>query len=170
MKLHKMCTKKSEMSVRRTYPIAKRRSDCLWSHAFLNPNRSLGKRKLRSNCRIVQRTGINIAPCPCSAYPPCAVERQRFPLATERGRSILHCYSIVIASLLEMINGKRSEKQATSSRDWTTQVGLSTCCLSDGLVLPCAVKLTVLGYLWWALYYSDIKVVCSKQILICHKP
>ena len=31
------------------------------------------------------------------------MERQRFPLATERGRSILHPYSIVIASLLDMI-------------------------------------------------------------------
>jgi hypothetical protein len=31
------------------------------------------------------------------------MERQRFPLATERGRSILHRNSIVIASLLDMI-------------------------------------------------------------------
>ena len=72
-----------------------------------NTNRSLGNRKLRSNCRIVQRTGISPAPYPCSAYPPCAVERQRSPLATERGRSILHCYSIVIASLLDMIMGNK---------------------------------------------------------------
>ena len=42
-------------------------------------------------------------PVPCSAYPPCAMERQPFPLATERGRSILHRNSIVIASLLDMI-------------------------------------------------------------------
>ena len=75
--------------------------------SLFNPNRSLGNRKLRSNCRIVQRTGISPAPYPCSAYPPCAVERQRSPLATERGRSILHCYSIVIASLLDMIMGNK---------------------------------------------------------------
>ena len=76
--------------------------------SLFNPNRSLGNRKLRSNCRIVQRTGISPAPYPCSAYPPCAVERHRFPLATERGRSILHYYSIVIASLLEMLTENKS--------------------------------------------------------------
>ena len=31
------------------------------------------------------------------------MEQQRFPLAMERGRSILHPYSIVIASLLDMV-------------------------------------------------------------------
>ena len=51
--------------------------------------------------------GDQLCPVPCSAYPPCAVERQRFPLATERGRSILHPYSIVIASLLDMITGNK---------------------------------------------------------------
>ena len=49
-------------------------------------------------------------PCPvlCSAYPPFAVERQRFTLATERGRSILHCYSIAIASLLDVITDNKA--------------------------------------------------------------
>ena len=42
-------------------------------------------------------------PVPCSAYPPRAVERQRFPPATERGRSILHRYSIAMASLPDMM-------------------------------------------------------------------
>lgn len=77
----------------------------------LNPNRTFGNRKLRSNCRIVQRTVISPAPYPCSAYPPCAVERQRFPLATERGRSILHCYSIVIASLLDRITENKARSR-----------------------------------------------------------
>ncbi len=76
-------------------------------HAF-NPNRSLGNRKLlRTNFRIVQCTGKNLAPYPCSACPPCAVERQRFSPATERGRSILHRYSIAMASLPDMITGNK---------------------------------------------------------------
>ena len=77
----------------------------------LKPNRSLGNRKLRSNCRIVQRTGISPTPYSCSAYLPCAVERQRFPLATERGRSILHRYSIVIASLLDRITENKARSR-----------------------------------------------------------
>ena len=80
------------------------------------------KPKLRSNCRIVQRTGISPTPYPCSAYLPCAVERQRFPLATERGRSILHRYSIVIASLLEMITenkpGSRQHRAEIERPKW----------------------------------------------------
>ena len=76
-------------------------------HAF-NSNRSSGNRKLLgSNCRTVQCTGENLAPYPCSAYPPCAMERQRLPPATERGRSILHRYSIAMASLPDMITGNQ---------------------------------------------------------------
>ena len=56
------------------------------------------------------------------AYPPCDVERQRFPLATERGRSILHPYSIVIASLLDMITdnqpGSRQHRAGIERPKW----------------------------------------------------
>ena len=49
-----------------------------------------------------------LCPVPCSAYPLCAVERQRFPFATERGRSILHRNSIVIATLLDVIKDNKA--------------------------------------------------------------
>ena len=76
----------------------------LYTEIIINPNRSLGNRKLlRFNCRIVQCTGITLTPYLVLPTRPCAMERQRFPLATERGRSILHRNSIVIASLLDMI-------------------------------------------------------------------
>ena len=91
-------------------------------HAF-NPNRSLGNRKhLRTNCRSVQCTGKNPAPYPCSAYPPCAVERQRLPPATERGRSILHRYSIAMASLPDMMTenkpGSRRHRAGIERPGW----------------------------------------------------
>ncbi len=75
-------------------------------HAF-NPNRSSGNRKLlQSNCRIVQFTGKNPAPCLVLPTRP-APERQRLPPATERGRSILHRYSIAMASLPDMMTGNK---------------------------------------------------------------
>ena len=66
-------------------------------------------------------------PClvPSSAYPPCPMERQRFPLATERGRSILYPYSIVIASLLDMITennpGSRQYRAEIERPKWAVR-------------------------------------------------
>ena len=93
----------------------------------VKPKSVIRKQKTRSNCRIVQRTGISPAPYPCSAYPSCAKEWQRFPLATERGRSILHYYSIVIASLLEMLTennpGSRQHRAEIERPKWVYQHG-----------------------------------------------
>ncbi len=94
-------------------------------HAF-NPNRSSGNRKLlRSNSRIVQCTGEKPCPVPCSACPPCAMERQRLPPATERGRSILHRYSIAMASLLDMITnnkpGSRQHRDGIGRPKWAVR-------------------------------------------------
>ena len=69
--------------------------------------------------------GGNPCPLPCSAYPPCAMVRQRFPLATERGRSILYPYSIVIASLLDMITenkpGSRQYRAEIERPKWAVR-------------------------------------------------
>ena len=66
--------------------------------------------------------GKNPAPYPCSAFPPCAVERQRLPPATERGRSILHRYSIAMASLPDMMTenkpGSRRHRAGIERPEW----------------------------------------------------
>jgi len=76
-------------------------------HAF-NPNRSSGNRKhLRSNCRSVQCTGKNRAPCLVLPARPAPWSGNVYPPATERGRSILHRYSIAMASLPDMMTGNK---------------------------------------------------------------
>ncbi len=51
--------------------------------------------------------------------------RQRFPLATERGRSILYPYSIVKASLLDMITenklGSRQYRAEIERPKWAVR-------------------------------------------------
>ena len=75
-------------------------------HAF-NPNRSLGNRKLRSNCRIVQCTGKNPAPYLVLPARPAPWSGSVSLPATERGRSILHRYSIAMASLPDMMTDNK---------------------------------------------------------------
>ncbi|MBQ5974281.1 MAG: hypothetical protein IJL48_01105 [Bacteroidales bacterium] len=70
----------------------------------------------------MQCTEDQFCPVPCSAYPPCAVERQQYLLAKERGRSILHRYCIVIASLLDMMKdnqpGSRQHRAEIERPKW----------------------------------------------------
>ena len=76
-------------------------------HAF-NPNRSSGNRKLlQSNCRIVQCTGKNPAPYIVLPARPAPWSGNVYLPATERGRSILHRYSIAMASLPDMMTGNK---------------------------------------------------------------